>query len=86
MVRTSVCDCRARADPADTTLAPNPDALNCAADSTPLSVLGDKVNCIKEPVCVGQASKGHCLTKADGLFKDATCTLLASNVYGCTLG
>ncbi|DBA02978.1 TPA: hypothetical protein N0F65_003166, partial [Lagenidium giganteum] len=76
VVRTGVYGCRAWADAAHTTLAPNPDALNCAADSAPVSVVGDKVYCVKEPVCVGKASTGNCPKKADGLAKDATCTLL----------
>ncbi|DAZ93620.1 TPA: hypothetical protein N0F65_003760 [Lagenidium giganteum] len=85
-VRTGVYGCRAWADAAHTTLMPNPDSLNCAPGSAPVSVVGDKAYCVKEPVCVHKASSGNCPTKADGLAADAVCSLLSTNVYGCTLG
>ncbi|DAZ95823.1 TPA: hypothetical protein N0F65_008542 [Lagenidium giganteum] len=85
LVRTGVYGCRAWADAAHTALVPNPDLLNCPADSAPVSVVSDKYYCVKQPVCVGKASTGSCPGKAQGLPKDATCTLLPTNAYGCTL-
>ncbi|DBA00212.1 TPA: hypothetical protein N0F65_007837 [Lagenidium giganteum] len=58
-VRTGVYGCRAWADAARTKLAPNPDSRNCAAGSVPVSVVGDKVYGVKEPVCVGRTSVGR---------------------------
>ncbi|DAZ97374.1 TPA: hypothetical protein N0F65_003397, partial [Lagenidium giganteum] len=60
LVRTNVYGCRAWLDAAHTKTAPNPDVLNCAADSAAVSVVGDKAYCVKQPVCSGALSTGKC--------------------------
>ncbi|DBA00669.1 TPA: hypothetical protein N0F65_003598, partial [Lagenidium giganteum] len=60
------------------------DVLNCPADSAPVSVVGDKYYCVKQPVCSGKAFPGNCPGKAQGLAQNTVCSVLSTNVYGCT--